>query len=308
MNHNRYLPEGYRTGNTGTLPLPVIEQYIEEKKIVEGRVLRCDRHHALHVSVLGYEGIMVRPEANSPLLCGSEKEISVLSRVGHTVAFLITGIRRSPNGAVQLILSRRQAQEQALTHLLEHGSVGAVLRGRITHLEPFGAFVDIGCGITALLPLEYISVARINHPKERFYKGQNILCILKQIDVMQNRFTLSHKELLGTWLENAALFAPGETVEGIVRGIKDYGIFVELTPNLSGLAEYREGLAENDNVSVYIKSIRPEQMKIKLQILQKTEPVPIREKLSYFITDGILQRWQYAPAECTKPFPATIFS
>jgi len=109
-------------------------------------------------------------------------------------------------------------------------------------------------------------------------------------------------------MENAALFAPGETVEGIVRGIKDYGIFVELTPNLSGLAEYREGLTENDNVSVYIKSIRPEQMKIKLQILQKTEPLPQCDPLSYYITDGILQRWQYAPTECTKPFATTIFS
>ena len=42
--------------------------------------------------------------------------------------------------------------------------------------------------------------------------------------------------MLGTWAENAALFSPGQTVTGVVRSVEDYGIFVELTPNLAGLA------------------------------------------------------------------------
>jgi len=76
MNHTHYyLPEGYRSGNTGYLPLSVIEEYIEEKKIVESRVTRCDRHHTLHVSVFGYEGLIMRPEANSPY-CAARKKRS----------------------------------------------------------------------------------------------------------------------------------------------------------------------------------------------------------------------------------------
>lgn len=75
------------------------------------------------------------------------------------------------------------------------------------------------------------------------------------------RICLSHKELLGTWQENASLFEPGETVTGIVRSIEEYGIFVELTPNLAGLAELREDVHVNDCASVYIKAINPEKMK-----------------------------------------------
>jgi len=308
MNNNRYLPEGYRCASTPRLPLSAIEQLMENQTLLEGRAVRCDQDHNIHVTFAGYNGIIPRVEAISPQLSGAEKEIAVLSRIGHMVSFLITDIEKNGNGNVRLLLSRRKAQELTLKHLHENCPCGTVCRGRVTHLERFGAFVDIGCGVTALLPLEYISVARICHPAERLKKGQKILCAIKSIDIKQNRFTVSHKELMGTWLENAALFMPGETVTGIIRSIKDYGIFIELTPNLSGLADYREGLQENDAVSVYIKNIQPEQMKIKLQILQKIDPITPGDTLPYYITDGRIQQWDYAPPNCRKPYPITTFS
>ena len=114
-------------------------------------------------------------------------------------------------------------------------------------------------------------------------------------DPDQGRLFLSHKELLGTWLENAARFSPGMTVAGWVRGGKSYGTFVELTPNLTGLADQTEGLAEDDRVSVYIKAILPDRMKIKLTLIHRLEPEPGPEPLSYFITFGQLSRWDYSP-------------
>ena len=50
---------------------------------------------------------------------------------------------------------------------------------KITHLETFGAFCDIGCGNVALLPIDAISVSRISHPKDRFQVGDNIKAIVK---------------------------------------------------------------------------------------------------------------------------------
>ena len=89
------------------------------------------------------------------------------------------------------------------------------------------------------------------------------------------------KELLGTWEENAALFSAGETVPGIIRSIETYGIFVELTPNLTGLAELKEGVSVNENAAVYIKSIIPERMKIKLVILDSSKKhIKTREVLA----------------------------
>lgn len=81
-----------------------------------------------------------------------------------------------------------------------------VIRGQVTHLAPFGAFVDVGCGLVALLPLANISVARIRHPAERFALHQRIRAVVQSIDPQQKRIVLSHRELLGTWLENAARF------------------------------------------------------------------------------------------------------
>ena len=308
MKNHRILPEGYGPLPLSPLPLSVVQELIETEEVAEALAVRCDTGHNLHVRFRGYEGIIPRAEAVSPLVSGADREIAVLSRVGHCVQFIITSIAITGGGKPVLILSRRKAQERALQFLLESCPPGTVVRGKITHLERFGAFVDIGGGVVGLLPLDHISVARITHPSQRFVTGQTIFCAISEVDMAEKRFTLTHKELLGTWLENASLFAPGETVTGRVRGIKDYGMFVELTPNLSGLADCCEGIQENDPVTVFIKSIRPEQMKIKLQILQKMEgPLP-PEPLNYYITDGCLQAWHYAPPGCAKPYPPTFFT
>ena len=308
MKSSRILPEGYSPLSTAPLPLSAIQEAMDQREILEAPVLRCDAAHNLHVRFRGYEGLIPRSEAISPLVSGADREIAILSRVGHSVQFVITSLAITGAGKPLLLLSRRAAQERALSFLLENCPPGAVLRGKISRLERFGAFVDIGAGVVGLLPLDHISVARITHSSQRFTAGQNILCAVAAVDRAALRFTLTHKELLGTWLENAALFAPGETVTGRVRGVKDYGMFVELTPNLSGLSDCFEGAGENDAVSVFIKSIRPEQMKIKLQILQKIPQPPAPEPLNYYITDGCLQRWEYAPPGCAKPYPPTIFS
>ena len=112
------------------------------------------------------------------------------------------------------------------------------------------------------------------------------------------RVSLSHKELLGTWEENAERFASGQTALGIVRGVEDYGVFVELSPNLSGLAEKKEGLRPGDPVSVYIKSMIPDKMKVKLVIidrLPKGRKAFIKEE-DYFIRSGNIKEWIYSPA------------
>ena len=191
---------------------------------------------------------------------------------------------------------------------LSHLKPGVLLTCRVTRLESFGVFADIGCGIIAMLPIERISVSRISHPQERFKPGQKFLAAVWRIDPQQRRITLTHRELLGSWMENASRFQSGETVPGIVRSVKEYGSFIELTPNLSGLADAREHLSEGDAVSVYIKSIRPERMKIKLQVIEKLPPLSEPEPLRYQITDGKLERWVYSPPNCEKEPMVTDFT
>ena len=147
------------------------------------------------------------------------------------------------------LLSRRAAQQQAQEELLSRVRPGDVLDARITHLESFGAFADIGCGIVGLISIENISVSRISHPRDRFVRDQAVKVVVKEIDREKKRFVLSHKELLGTWEENVSQFEAGQTVGGIIRSIENYGIFVELAPNLAGLAEIRADLFETPAVN-----------------------------------------------------------
>lgn len=293
MRRNEYLPEGAGPQFPENQPVAALEKAMERQTVLEGLAVRCGGRRDLTVRFGGYEGVIPKAEAVHPAVSGAERDIAILSRVGKPVCFTVTNISVDGGGRPHLILSRRAAQEQAIAWLLENAAPGAVLPARVTHLEKFGAFVDLGCGVASLLPLENISVSRIPHPAARFRNGQDILVLVTGTDPAACRFYLSHKELLGTWLENAARFAPGEAVTGIVRGIRDYGIFVELTPNLAGLADWRPGIEPGDAVSVYIKSIRPDTRKIKLQIIQNSGPLDGMPALKYAVTDGPVENWRY---------------
>ena len=293
MRRNDYLPEGACPLFPDNQPLSVLQQAMEDQTILTGMAIRCDARRDLTVRFGGYEGTIPRLDAIHPCISGAEREIAMLSRVGKPTSFTVTAIDVDGGGKPRLTLSRRRAQEQAIAWLLENAPPGTVLPAQVTHLEKFGAFVDLGCGVTSLIPLENISVARIPHPGARFRVGQDILAAVTAVDRTACRFYLTHKQLLGTWLENAAAFAPGDAVEGIVRGVREYGVFIELAPNLSGLADWREDLGLGDRVSVYIKSIRPENRKIKLQVIQNLGPSRGPEELKYFVTDGTVENWSY---------------
>lgn len=119
-----------------------------------------------------------------------------------------------------------------------------------------------------MLYIEDISVARIKTPAERLKVGQKINVVVKDIDRDKNRVYFSYKEMLGTWEENVEDLEEKAVVPGIIRETeKDKrGIFVELKPNLVGMAEYREGMQYGQKVDVYVKKIVKEKKKIKLII------------------------------------------
>ena len=304
--NRRYLPEGFR--RCGECTLLTLQNAMENQDILDGIPLLCDSDHALHFRFGGVSALMPREDVIAPWISGADRHISAISRVGKSTCFTVKSVISDEKGAPKALLSRREAQEQAMEWFLQNLRRGAVITGRILRLESYGAFVDIGCGIVGLLPIERISTSRLNHPRERFAPGEKILAVIWEIDPQRRRITLTHRELLGTWMENASAFCAGETVQGTVRSIKPYGIFVELTPNLSGLAEPREGLCVGDRVSVYLKNIRPDNMKIKLQIVDRLEPADEATPLRYQITDGVLDRWVYSPTDCLKPPILTDFT
>lgn len=308
---SRFPPEGRLLhtpeNQAACASLETLRQAMATETILEGIALSCDAKHDLTVTLGPYTGRIPREEAALGIAEGETRDIAILSRVGKPVCFTVTHLDEQ-EGQPVLLLSRRRAQQLALDCMLAEWKPGQIIPAVVTHLEPFGAFVDIGCGVVSLIGIENISVARIPHPQARFAVGDSILAVVQDLDSFRRRIYLTHKELLGTWQENAALFHTGMTVAGTVRGIKEYGAFVELTPNLSGLAEHTPLLQEGTRVSVYIKAILPERMKIKLLVIDTLPPASGLEPLRYFLTQGRIEKWKYAPPGCSKIGAESIFA
>lgn len=267
--------------------------------VIECRVVRCDANHDLHTELGCMRGIIPRCEGALGIEDGTVRDIALISRVNKPVKCVVTGFSVTPEGETYALLSRKRVQRQCLDEYVSRLRPGDIIPATVSHIEGFGVFCDIGAGINALMPIDGISVSRIPHPSARFKAGQSILAVVKGIDA-EGRITLSHKELLGTWEQNTTKLRVGETVPGIVRSVEKYGIFVELTPNLAGLAEYTQGVEAGSHAAVYIKSIIPSKMKIKLIIVDCfAADYPI-EPPEYFITEGHIDRWVYSPPESEK--------
>ena len=299
----KYYPEGIlietKQNRKSMESISSLRECFFSEKILEAKATMCDRDHNLYVDLGVIQGVIPREECAIGIAEGSVRDIAIISRVNKPVAFKIIDFMDDETGVRTAILSRKKVQEECAEEYIKTLSPGDIIDARITHNESFGSFCDIGCGISALLPIDSISVSRIPHPDVRFSVNTMIKAVVKNIDEL-GRVTLSHKELLGTWNENAERFKAGQTVGGIVRSIEKYGVFIELSPNLAGLAEYSCDVHEGDSASVYIKSINPEKMKIKLSIVdsfpEKSEPRPVK----YFYDGDHIDMWQYSPEIAEK--------
>lgn len=273
-------------------------------KILEARVTTCDSNHNMWVNLPCMRGMIPREEGAVGIAEGELRDIALIARVGKPVCFKVLRIETDENGEEFALLSRRAVQEQCMAQFLSQLNPGDIIDAKVTHLEPFGAFVDIGSGIASMVPIDAISVSRIAHPSDRFVVGQNIRVIIK--GRQDKRIMLSHKELLGTWEENAALFHVGETTCGIVRSVEKYGVFIELMPNLAGLAELRQPVEVGQRTSVYIKALIPEKLKVKLILVDVCEDSAKPEPLRYFYHENHIDHWVYTPLGAGK-FIDTVF-
>lgn len=298
----KYYPEGYlikTAENRNCLKtLSAMHEAASEGKILEAKVSICDNDHNLILNLPCMKGIIPHNEGAIGIDDGTTRDIALISRVNKPVCFKILEITSDSSGNPIAVLSRKSAQMECMKEYINSLEPGEIISAKVTHLEKFGCFVDIGCGIPSLIPIDSISISRISHPSDRFYIGEDIKVIVKAVE--NGKVWLSHKELLGTWEENAELFNTGETVAGIVRSVENYGVFVELTPNLAGLAESRENIKIGQNASVYIKAIIPEKMKIKLNIVDVFDAEPIIPEPKYFIEEGKLSEWRYSTENSSK--------
>ena len=253
------MMQAYRTENSyrsaARLSPAELRAAMASGEILQATALAFDTRRQLRFELGGVKAVMPFAQCADGAETGTVRDIAVLTRVGRPTCFVIEGLDTDEDGAPCYRLSRAKAQQLCKAEYLDTLSPGDILPCTVTHIEPFGAFCDVGCGISALLPIDCMSVSRISSPADRVSVGQQILCAIKNRDA-QGRF--------------------------------------------AGLAESCTGLAPGQAVSVYIKNILPEKMKIKLVIVNHALSQSHRFELRYFVTEGHLDRWVYSTPECPK--------
>lgn len=257
MNSFKFLPEGWEKDNSTGI-----------ENVFQGIVEKCDNNYNLHIKLdSGINGIIPRQEVDAFNLDenGFPKTNLCIGKVHKYVQFKI----KEQHGN-NYIFSRKDVQTEALDLMKTELQNGQVVNGIVKNITPYGAFVDIGGGVVGLVHIEDLSVARIKTPFERVKIGQKVNIVVKSIDRDTGRINLSYKETYGSWEENAKKFTVGMKTEGIIRETEKNknGIFIELAPNLVGMAEYKDGLNYGEKVNIMIKKIDYSRKKIKLIILK----------------------------------------
>ena len=204
---------------------------------------------------------------------------------GQTLQFRI--LRYRDHGR-NIVLSRRallQAEvDRAATEVRQQVVKGVRLRGKVTRLEPFGAFVDLGSGVEGLVHVSEMRHERVEHPREILEEGQEIaVSVLRTKDLgdpKKERISLSIKALEeNPWDQVREQFDKGEVVQGTIDALEDYGAFVELAPNVRGMVHVSE-LAERrvnhprdvvsigDKVKVAVLEVDSRRRRLRLSMKQ----------------------------------------
>ena len=269
MNTFKFIPEGWNNEITKLDTVEELKGCLENQTTLQGLVKSCDENYNLHINLgKGITGIIPRQEVEAINLeeTGLPKINLCTGKVHKFVQFRIKDVQDERN----VILSRKQVQQDALNWVKKDLQVGQKVEGIVKNIRPYGAFIEIGGGVVGLAHIEDLSIARIKSPSERLKIGQKVEVVVKSINRDDGKVILSYKETLGTWEENAQKFSQGTRTKGIVRETEKNknGIFIELTPNLVGMSEYEEGLQYGQTVDVYIKKIDTQKRKIKLSIIE----------------------------------------
>jgi small subunit ribosomal protein S1 len=204
------------------------------------------RVHGEVVSIVDYGAFVALEEGVEGLVHVSEmswtkkvKNPRSILEIGQEIDVVVSEVDAEKR---RLSLSLRAIEPNPWEQVADTHHVGSRIKGVVRNLTDFGAFVEIVPGVDGLVHISDMSwTRRINHPSEVVQKGEEVEAVITSVDVVNQRISLSMKELLpNEWEEYANAHGVGDLVGGVVTNITDFGVFVELAPGVEGLCHISE--------------------------------------------------------------------
>jgi small subunit ribosomal protein S1 len=182
----------------------------------------------------------------------------------------------------RIAISMKQLQPHPWDAVADRYKPGERVRGTITRLMDFGAFVEIEPGIEGLIHISEMSWAkRIRTPADVVKPGENVEAVILGVNPAERRISLGLKQALGDpWAGAEQKFAPGAVIEGPVTNITKFGAFVQLSEGIEGMIHVSEISAEKrinhpqdvlrvgQVVKAQVLAIDPEKRIIRLSMKQ----------------------------------------
>jgi small subunit ribosomal protein S1 len=165
--------------------------------------------------------------------------------------------------ARRISLGLKQVESNPWHELSEKYPVGTNIQGKVRNLTEFGAFVEVEDGIDGLIHISDMSWSKVKHPSEVLKKGDTVEAQVLSIDAENQRLSLGLKQLqTGIWKEFFDAHKAGDTVEGKVVRLTNFGAFVELAEGIEGLIHVSEFDSATGGDKLELEPGKSYQMKI----------------------------------------------
>lgn len=218
-------------------PWEEVEQRYPVSARLKGEVVNIMNYGAFVKLEPGVEGLVHISEMSWTRRINHPSE---LLSVGDMIDVLVLEVNKSKQ---EISLGIKQTQENPWTHVAQKYPPNTRITGKVRNLTNYGAFIEIEEGIDGLLHVSDMSwTKKINHPSEVLKKGDVIDCVVLAVEEEKQRIALGLKQLHEDPWARAVLenYIPGQIVEGTVTKITNFGVFVELEPELEGLLHVSE--------------------------------------------------------------------
>lgn len=215
-------------------------------------------------------------------------KIRDMFKKGDKVKVKVIGIDKDKN---RISLSIKQTEDDPWLTVADRIHVNDVIKGAVTHMTDFGAFVELEPGIEGLIHIGDISWTRIQKPRDVFKRGQEVEVIVLEVDVNKRRISLGYKQLNDPWRDIDKRYATGQDINVKVVRLADFGAFVEVEEGVEALIHISQlstkrvekpsdVLKEGQEVTVRVIEVNPTQrrMRLSLSALEEPEVMPEPEQ------------------------------